>query len=69
MKLNESTKCKKTNDENGQNVPHLEITELVLIHCNVLATIISKIQESCTLLFLISRLINFIEKSYIPKNF
>ena len=69
MKLNESTKCKKTNDENGQNVPHLEIAELVLIHCNVLATIISKIQESCTLLFLISRLINFIEKSYILKNF
>ena len=24
-----------TKDENGGNVPHLEITELVLIHCNI----------------------------------
>ena len=22
-------------DQNGENVPHLEITELVLIHCNI----------------------------------
>ena len=69
MKLNGSTKCKITNDDNGENVAHFEITELILIHCNILAMIISKIQESCTLLFLISRLINFIEKSYILKNF
>ena len=26
---------KVTNDENGENVPHLEITEVVLIHCNI----------------------------------
>ena len=25
---------KITNDKNGENVPHLEITELVLVHCN-----------------------------------
>ena len=24
-----------TNNENGGNVPHLEITEVVLIHCNI----------------------------------
>ena len=24
-----------TNDENGENVPHLEITEVVLVHCNI----------------------------------
>ena len=24
-----------TKDENGENVPYLEITEVVLIHCNV----------------------------------
>ena len=22
-------------DENGHNVPHLEITEVVLVHCNI----------------------------------
>ena len=31
-----STKNKITNDENGDNVPHLEITEVVLVHCNII---------------------------------
>ena len=35
MKLLRSTKSKTTKDENGENVPHLEITEVVLIHCNI----------------------------------
>ena len=26
---------KITNDKNGENVPHLEITELVLVQCNI----------------------------------
>ena len=33
MKLLESTKNKITKDKNGENVPHLEITEVVLVHC------------------------------------
>ena len=35
MKLLGSTKSKITKDENSENVPHLEITEVVLIHCNI----------------------------------
>ena len=35
MKLLKSTKNKITKDKNGQNVPHLEITEVVLIHCDI----------------------------------
>ena len=35
MKLLGSTKNKITKDKNGENVPHLEITEVVLVHCNV----------------------------------
>ena len=35
MKLIGSTKSKITKDKNGENVPHLEIVELVLIHCNI----------------------------------
>ena len=35
MKLLGSTKSKITNDKNGENVPHLEITEVVLLHCNI----------------------------------
>ena len=35
MKLLGSTKNKITKDKNGENVPHLEITEVVLVHCNI----------------------------------
>ena len=35
MKLLGGTKSKITKDENGENVPRLEITEVVLIHCNI----------------------------------
>ena len=28
-------KSKITKDQNSKNVPHLEITEVVLIHCNI----------------------------------
>ena len=32
MKLLGSTESKIANDKNGENVPHLEITKLVLVH-------------------------------------
>ena len=35
MKLLGSTKNKITTDKHGENVPHLEITEVVLVHCNI----------------------------------
>ena len=35
MKLLETTKNKITKDENGENVPHLEITEVALVHCSI----------------------------------
>ena len=35
MKLLGITKRKITKDENGENVPYLEITEVLLIYCNV----------------------------------
>ena len=34
MKLLESTKNKITKDKNGENVPHLEIIEVDLVHSN-----------------------------------
>ena len=34
IKLVGNTKNKITEDENGKNVPHLEITDVVLVHCN-----------------------------------
>ena len=35
MKLLGNTESKITEDKKGENVPHLEIVELVLIHCNI----------------------------------
>ena len=35
MKLFGSSKSKINKNENGENVPNLEITEVVLIHCNI----------------------------------
>ena len=35
MKLLGSTESKMTKDKNGENVPYLEVAELLLIHCNL----------------------------------
>ena len=59
MKLFGSTKKRITNKENGENVPHLESTEVALMHSNIVNNDISKIQESCIHLFLINHLVNY----------
>ena len=35
MKLPVVTKGKITRDENGENMLHLKITEVILLHCNI----------------------------------
>ena len=35
MKLVGSTESRTSNDKNGENAPHLEVVELVLVHCNL----------------------------------
>ena len=35
MKSRGSTENEITKDKNGENVPHLEITEVVLVHCDI----------------------------------
>ena len=35
MKLLGSTENEITKDKNGENVPHLEITKVVLVHSNI----------------------------------
>ena len=37
IKLIGSTKSKIDRDKNGENVPHLKITEVVLVHCNIVS--------------------------------
>ena len=59
MKLLRSTKSKITSNENGENIPNLEITELVLIYCNIVNNSYRKIHESSIYLFLINLLVNY----------
>ena len=35
MKILRSTKIKITKDKNGENVPQLELTEVILVNCNI----------------------------------
>ena len=35
MRLLGTVESKITKDENGENVPHLAIVQLVLVHCNL----------------------------------
>ena len=58
MKLLGSTKNNINKDKNGKNVPHLEITKVVIVHSNIANNDYQKIQEYCLYLFLISRLVN-----------
>ena len=58
MKLLGSTENKITKDKNDENVPHLEITDVALVHCDIVnIMIIRKIQEYYIRLFQINRLI------------
>ena len=39
MKLLRSTKSKISKDENGENVPHLKITDVILVYCNIVSNL------------------------------
>ena len=48
MKLLGSTESKITKDKNGENVPHLEVVELVLVHCSLVN---NDYQQDCRILY------------------
>ena len=48
MKLLGSTVSKINEDRNGENVPHLEVVELVLVHCNL---VINDYQQDSRILY------------------
>ena len=54
MKLSGSTKNKITKDKNGEYMPHLEMTGVVLIHCNIVN---NHYQQDSIHFFLINHLI------------
>ena len=68
MKLLGSTKNEITNDENGENVPHFVITEVVLVHYNIVN---NDYQQDSRVLYtfvpnkLFSQLLDFSTKKFI----
>ena len=77
MKLLGSTENKITKDKNGENVPHLEIAEAVLVHCNIVNNVYQ--QDSRVLYAFVPNkplgslseisLTNFIPLKHLSKNF
>ena len=67
-----STKSKITKNENGENVPHLETTEALLVHCNIVN---NSYQQKSRVLYLFipnksfGQLRYFTQKLYIFKTF
>ena len=59
MKLLGSTKSKINKDKNGENMPHLEITEVALIHCNIVNNDYNQDSRVLYTLFLINHLVNY----------
>ena len=76
MKLLRSTKSKIVKDKNGENVPYLESTEVVIIHCNVVN---NSYQQNSTVLYTflpnklfnqllnISHMVMYISKVYLSR--
>ena len=59
MKSLGSTENEITEDKNDENLPHLEIMEVVLVHCNIVYNDYQQIQEYCVLLFQVNRLVAY----------
>ena len=59
MKLLGSNKSKITKNENDENVAYLKITELVLIHCNVVNDSYQQKSRACIHLLPINRSVNY----------
>ena len=72
MKLLESTKSNTTKDKNGENVPHLDINEVVLVHCNI---VINDYQHNLRVLYTFipnksfGELLDISHNFYLFKNF
>ena len=60
-----SSKSKITKNENGENVPSLEITEVVLVHCNIVT---NNYQQNSTVLNTFVPNKSFVQLLYISPN-
>ena len=65
MKLLGSNENKITKNKNGENVPHLEITEIVLVHCNIVN---NDYQQDSRVLYIFIPNKSFLQKTYLFKH-
>ena len=69
MKLLGSTENKINKDKNNENVPHYDITEVVLVHCDIVN---NEYQQDSRVLYTFVPnkpfIRNFSDKSYFLKN-
>ena len=67
MKLFGSITSKITKDKNGENVPHLETTEVLLVHCNIVS---NDYQQGSRVLYTVVPNKSFVQLlDILPKNF
>ena len=59
MKLLESTKNKINKDKCIENMSHLEIIEVVAVHCSIINNDCQDVSEFCIRLFLTTRLVDY----------
>ena len=60
MQFLESIKSKTTKDKNGENMPHLGITEVVLVHCKNCKQLLStRLKILVYIFFPTNRLVNY----------
>ena len=67
MKLLGSTKSKINEDKYGENVPHLEITEVVLVPCNIANNDYQQDSRVLYVTFVLNKLVQLLDIS--SKNF
>ena len=66
MKLLESTEKKITKEKNSENILLLEITEIIIVHCNIFNNDYQ--QVSCSNSAICSIIEDFTNKCYLLKN-
>ena len=62
MNLLRSTKSKITENENGENVRYLEITEVLLVHFSIVN---NSYQQNSTVLYTFGQLLDISSKNFI----
>ena len=65
IKLLENTKNKITKDGNDEIVSRLEVTEVVLVHCNIVNNDHKHDSRALYIFFLINRLLDILPKNFI----